>query len=283
VPVTELQGSSLSAFDINSIKGEMIMNEIVKVFENEEFGRVRTVTINNEPWFVGKDVTEILGYERTTKAVVEHVDDEDRQMVDGRTQSYFGIELGQRGGWLINESGLYGLILSSKLPKAKDFKHWVTSEVLPSIRKTGSYSIQPKPDSYMIEDPVERAKRWIEEYEERKALEQKIELDKPKVDFADHVSDTSDLIDIGTLAKLANDENIPIGRNKLFEWLRTNYILMSKGEHKNEPYQKCIDNGWFVIKEYAYKTPYGNQIGTKTYVTGKGQMYIIERLRKEFT
>lgn len=253
------------------------MNEIVKVFENKEFGRVRTMSVDGEPWFIGKDVAEVLGYTNPTKAMQDHVDDEDRTFNETLKLSR------QSGAWLINESGLYSLILSSKLPNAKRFKHWVTSEVLPSIRKTGSYSIQPKPDSYMIDDPVERAKRWIEEYEERKALEQKIELDKPKVEFADHVSDTSDLIDIGTLAKLANDENIPIGRNKLFEWLRTNYILMSKGKHKNEPYQKCIDNGWFVIKEYAYKTPYGNQIGTKTYVTGKGQMYIIERLRKEFT
>lgn len=115
------------------------MNEIT-VFNNDEFGSIRTVTIEHEPWFVGKDVANVLGYERDTKAVTDHVDEDDRKNIDGKTQSCFGIELGQRGGWLINESGLYSLILSSKLPSAKKFKRWVTSEVIPSIRKTGSYS-----------------------------------------------------------------------------------------------------------------------------------------------
>lgn len=118
------------------------MNEI-QIFNNPEFGDIRTMEIDNEPWFVGKDIAEVLGYERGTKAIVDHVEEDDRKMVDGKTQSYFGIELGQRGGWLINESGLYSLILSSKLPSAKRFKHWVTSEVLPSIRKTGSYTSKP--------------------------------------------------------------------------------------------------------------------------------------------
>ncbi len=115
------------------------MNELM-IFENEEFGKVRSVVIDGEPWLVGKDVAEILGYERTTKAIVDHVDEDDRIMFDSKTQSHFGIELGQRGGWLINESGLYSLILSSRLPKAKKFKRWVTSEVLPSIRKHGLYA-----------------------------------------------------------------------------------------------------------------------------------------------
>ena len=98
------------------------MNEIT-VFNNDEFGSIRTVTIKNEPWFVGKDVANVLGYERDTKAVTDHVDEDDRKNINGKTQSYLGLELGQRGGWLINESGLYSLILSSKLPNAKKFKH----------------------------------------------------------------------------------------------------------------------------------------------------------------
>lgn len=122
------------------------MNEVtpttaIAIYQNSEFGQIRTLTINGEPWFVGKDVAEILGYERGTKTVVDHVDEEDRKMIDNKTQSYFGIELGQRGGWLINESGLYSLILSSKLPMARQFKRWITAEVLPAIRKTGSYGI----------------------------------------------------------------------------------------------------------------------------------------------
>ena len=109
------------------------MNDL-KIFENEQFGSIRTVMINNEPWFVGKDVAEILGYSNPSKALIDHVDDEDK--LNNETLS----SLGQRGGWLINESGLYSLILSSKLPTAKEFKRWVTSEVLPSIRKTGTYT-----------------------------------------------------------------------------------------------------------------------------------------------
>ena len=111
----------------------------MQVYVNEKFGDIRATMIDDEVWFVGKDVAAALEYERATKAVVDHVDEEDRKMIDGKTQSRFGIKLEQRGGWLINESGLYSLILSSKLPSAKQFKRWVTSEVLPAIRKTGSY------------------------------------------------------------------------------------------------------------------------------------------------
>lgn len=260
------------------------MNEIVRVFENKEFGKVRTIILNNEPWLVGKDVAEILGYERGSKAVVDHVDEEDRQMIDGKTQSQFGLELGQRGGWLINESGLYSLILSSKLPSAKQFKRWVTADVLPTIRKTGGYVSDEElfVNTYLPNVDENTKNLFKLNLQTIRQLNEKIEADKPKVEFAEHVADTSDLIDIGTLAKIAQKENIPIGRNRLFEWLRSKQILMTSGEHKNEPYQKCIDNGWFVLKEYTYKTPYGKEIGVKTYVTGKGQMYIIERLRKDF-
>lgn len=124
----------------------------LEVFKNEDFGSVRALVINDEPWFVGKDVAEVLGYANASKALKDHVEDEDKLNNDSLSS------LGQRGGWLINESGLYSLILSSKLESAKKFKRWVTSEVLPTLRKTGQYSIR---DSYTIADPIERAKRWI--------------------------------------------------------------------------------------------------------------------------
>ena len=161
------------------------MNEMT-IFKNENFGEVRTVLINDIPYFVGKDVAEILGYERPTKATVEHVDVDDRIMISGKTQSRFRIELGQRGGWLINESGLYSLILSSKMPNAKKFKRWVTGEVLPQIRKTGNYSTMPKsyPEALRLyADEVEkrekaelemkkaiREKSWISTHREAKAM-----------------------------------------------------------------------------------------------------------------
>ncbi len=118
------------------------MTNEVKVFENSELGKVRTIIIDNEPWFVGKDVATVLGFTDLTHAVLDHVDKEDR--VNSKTQGQNDPEFGQRGTWLINESGLYSLILSSKLPKAKKFKRWVTSEVLPSIRKTGIYTVEQK-------------------------------------------------------------------------------------------------------------------------------------------
>ena len=111
--------------------GEKMNN--IEIFRNEQFGEVRVMIIDNEPWFVGKDIAGVLGYSDTNKAISAHVDEEDK--LNDKTAS----SLGQRGGWLINESGLYSLILSSKMPKAKAFKRWVTSEVLPQIRKTGGY------------------------------------------------------------------------------------------------------------------------------------------------
>lgn len=112
------------------------MNNDLQIF-NSEFGEVRVLTIDNEPWFVGKDVAMVLGYTDISHTILDHVDEEDR--VNSKAQGHFDPELGQRGSWLINESGVYSLIFGSKLPQAKAFKRWVTSEVLPTIRKTGSY------------------------------------------------------------------------------------------------------------------------------------------------
>lgn len=155
-------------------------NNVLQVFNNPEFGKVRAVTIDKEPWFVGKDVAVALGYERQTKAVVDHVDEEDRRMVDGKTQSQIGIELGQRGGWIINESGMYSLILSSKLPTAKKFKHWVTSEVLPDIRKHGLYAKQSVIDM-MLNDP-DSCIKLLTEYKKEKQEKERLqaELDYSK-------------------------------------------------------------------------------------------------------
>ena len=242
------------------------MGNEIKVFDNEQFGRVRTVCVDGEPWFVGKDVAEILGYSNTRDALGKHVDDEDKATVAIHDGSQ------NRNQTVVNESGLYSLILLSKLPDAKIFKRWVTSEVLPALRKNGSYSIAGKPDSYTIEDPAARARRWAEEYEEKKALEIKIEEDKPKVEFAEQVSiaKASDCIDFSAMAKIIKDHDILIGRNKLFElarkfrWLRSN----------NEPYQQYINQGYFVVIEYLKN---GKPM-TKTLITGKGQLYITQKI-----
>lgn len=128
------------------------MNEL-QIFQNKEFGEVRSLVINNEPWFVGKDVAEALGYKDVNHAILDHVDEEDK--VNSKTQGQNAPELGQRGSWLINESGLYSLILSSKLPNAKKFKRWVTSEVLPTLRKTGSYAKAPTDQRELLKLTIE--------------------------------------------------------------------------------------------------------------------------------
>ena len=250
------------------------MENAIKIFENEEFGSIRTMEINGEPYFVGKDVAEILGYSKARNAIANHVDDDDKKVAP--IQGDLG---GIQEMTVINESGLYSLILSSKLPNAKRFKRWVTSEILPSIRKTGSYSIQSKPDSYTIEDPIERAKRWIEEQEEKKALEVKIEAQKPLVEYAEHIQASDDSIDMKSMAKIASKRGIKIGRNKLFSFLRCHKILDSD----NIPYANYMNRGWFEVVENTYMLANGEERITKTTrVTPKGQIGIVKQLRKYF-
>lgn len=249
------------------------MNNQVQIFSNAEFGSVRTILIDGEPWFVGKDVAENLGYSDTAKAIKMHVDEEDK------LTRQFVVSGQNRNMVIINESGLYSLILSSKLSFARRFKHWVTSEVLPALRRNGYYLLAGKPDSYTIEDPAARARRWAEEYEEKKALEQKIEEDKPKVEFANQVHDSTNLSSIGDFAKALHDENIHIGRNKLFRWLKENKYLMQD----NSPYQKYVDQGIFAVVENTYVAKGESHVGYTTKITGKGQLYITNKLRETWS
>ena len=245
------------------------MNEI-KIFDNPEFWKVRTMEINGEPYFVGKDVSEILGYSDTNKAIAMHVDDEDK--LNDKTAS----SLGQRGGWLINESGLYSLILSSKLPKAKEFKRWVTSEVLPSIRKHGAYAVDE-----LLNDPEFAIKTFTalkEERERSKRLSEQIEADKPKVIFADSVSAAKSSILIGDLAKILKQNGVNIGQNRLFEWFRQQGFLIKSGSSKNMPTQKAAEMGLFEVKVSTVNNPDGSIRETKTTkVTGKGQVYFVNK------
>lgn len=245
------------------------MNEI-EIFRNEEFGEIRTVIIDGEPWFVGKDIATALGYSNASKALNDHVDKEDK------LNNVSLSSLGQRGGWLVNESGVYSLILLSKLPSAKKFKHWVTSEVLPAIRKHGLYATED-----LLNDPdllIAMATELKNERQARKLAEEKIEKQKPLVDFANQVSDTTDLIDMKTMAKLLKDNNINIGRNRLFEFLRVKKILMKD----NQPYQQYVDAGYFKVNEYTYTNSFGQtKTNRQTFITGKGQLYIANKV-KEF-
>ena len=251
------------------------MSEL-EIFRSDEFGEVRTIVIDGTPWFVGKDVAEALGYVKARNAIASHVQDEDKK--DAPIQGTLG---GTQQMTIINESGLYSLILSSKLPTAKKFKHWVTSEVLPTIRKHGAYMTEQTLEKALTSPDflIKLATQLKEEQEARILAEQKIEQQKPLVEFAHKVSATTNVIDMGKMAKLLKDEHINIGRNRLFQWLRQKEILMSN----NIPYQRYINAGYFEVKESTYETPFGSKTQQTTYVTGKGQIYITEKIRRDFS
>ena len=242
----------------------------MQLFKSEEFGEVRTIEINNEPWFVGKDVAEILGYKDTSDALKRHVEEDDK-LSRGFTDSGQNREM-----YIINESGLYSLILSSKLESAKRFKKWVTSEVLPSIRKHGMFAkdeILNNPDLL-----IQVATALKEEKEKRKEAEGRIEAMQPKALFADAVSASKSSILIGDLAKLLKQNGIDIGQKRLFEKLRKDGFLMKSGSSRNMPTQKAMEKGLFEIKESNYIDSQGNNIITKTSkVTGKGQVYFVNQ------
>lgn len=197
----------------------------LQIFKNPEFGEIRTIEKDGEPWFVGKDVAAALGYERPTKAILDHVDDEDKDEVPiqdsiGRSQNTP----------IINESGLYSLVLSSKLPGAKQFKRWITSEVIPSIRKHGAYMTPDKLEEVLLKPDtlIQLAQNLKAEQEKRRALEVKMEEQKPKVLFAESVEVAKTSILIGELAKLLKQNGINIGQNRLFQWLRQNGYLIRR-------------------------------------------------------
>ena len=243
------------------------MNEL-QIFKNEEFGEVRTVTIDNEPWLVGKDVATALGYERATKAIQDHVNEEDKDEIPiqdsiGRMQKTP----------IINESGLYALIFGSKLESAKRFKHWVTSEVLPTIRKTGGYQMQAPQGKELLALAVLEAQKTIEEQTAQ------IERMKPKEIFADAVATSHTAILIGDLAKLLKQNGIETGQKRLFVWMREHgYLIKRKGADWNMPTQKSMEMGLFEVKESTVNNPDGSvRINKTTKVTGKGQQYFINK------
>lgn len=251
------------------------MNKI-KVFENPEFGSIRTVDQNGEPWLAGKDVAAALGYSNPRKAIADHVDEEDKGVTNCYTLG------GNQNMTIINESGLYSLILSSKLPTAKKFKHWVTSEILPSIRKTGGYisGQESMSDSELMAKALLVAQRQIEQRDARIAEMQ------PKALFADSVCASKSSILVGELAKILKQNGVEnMGQNRLFEWLRNNgYLIRRKGTDYNMPTQRAMELKLFEIKETVVNHADGHQTTSKTpKVTGKGQVYFINAFLKEGT
>lgn len=242
------------------------MNEL-QTFNFEE-NKVRSLLIDNEPWFVGKDVADILGYQNGSRDINRHVDEEDRQNYQSGTS-----EINNRGMTIINESGLYSLVLSSKLPSAKKFKRWVTSEVLPALRKTGQYQVKELSGQELM------AKALIEAQSVLAAKDKQIQEMKPKVVFADAVATSHTSILVGELAKILKQNGIDMGQKRLFAWLREKgYLIKRQGTDYNMPTQKAMDLGLFEIKEGSYVNGSGVNITTKTpKVTGKGQQYFINK------
>ena len=251
----------------------------LQIFNSPEFGAIRTIEKDGEPWFVGKDVAEILGYTNTPKAIKDHIDYEDklteRIVMSGQS----------REAILINESGLYSLVLSSKLPTAKKFKRWVTNEVIPSIRKHGAYMTPETLEKVLLSPDtlMQLAQNLKDEQEKRKVLETKIEQDKPKVLFADAVASAKTSILIGELAKLLKQNGVDIGQNRLFEWMRQNgYLIRRQGSAYNMPTQRSMEQGLFEIKETTVVHADGHTHINKTpKVTGKGQAYFVTLFLKE--
>ena len=243
------------------------MNEVQLFnFENHE---VRSLLINSEPWFIGKDVADVLGYKNQRDAISKHVDSEDKNTV----AIHDGITRGNPNQTIINESGLYCLVLSSKLPSAKKFKRWVTSEVLPALRKTGQYQVKELSGSELM------AKALIEAQSVLAAKDKQIEEMKPKVVFADAVATSHTSILVGELAKILKQNGIDMGQKRLFAWLREKgYLIKRQGTDYNMPTQKAMELGLFEIKEGSYVNGSGLNITTKTpKITGKGQQYFINK------
>lgn len=254
------------------------MNEIFN-FHGQD---VRAVTINGEPYFVGRDVAKILGYKKPENAISNHVDDDDKTttLIQGTGSNYKSKSV------IINESGVYNLIFGAAKQsanteikkKAKDFKRWVTSEVLPTIRKHGMYATDE-----LLDNPdfaIATLQKLKEEREAKKLLEATIEEQRPKVIFADAVSASHTSILVGEFAKLMRQNGVNMGQNRMFVWLRENgYLISRRGSDKNMPTQKSMELGLFEIKETTINHSDGHISINKTpKITGKGQLYFAEKL-----
>lgn len=247
------------------------MNEM-QIFQSEQFGAIRTAGTAEEPLFCAADICRALGYTNGRKAIADHCEEDDvtkRDIIDnlGRTQS----------ACFVNESGLYALIFGSKLENAKQFKRWVTSEVLPAIRKTGSYTAKTM-------SRKELARMIIQQEEEMEVLrlenqrkDEKIEEQKPKVVFADAIVGSKSSCLIGELAKIITQNGYEIGQNRLFAWLRMNHYLGTVGEYYNIPCQRYLEQGLFELKKNVHSQN-GKMVTTITpKVTGKGQQFFVNK------
>ena len=240
------------------------MNDLT-IFNSNEFGEIRTVTIDGKPYFVATDVATALGYVNPRKAVNDHC--------KGVTKRDTPTSSGVQQMSYINEGDLYRLIMKSKLPAAEKFESWVVDEVLPAIRKTGNYQMQAPQGKELLALAVLEAQKTIE------AQKAEIERMKPKEIFADAVAASHTSILIGDLAKLLRQNGVETGQRRLFDWLRENgYLIKRKGSDWNMPTQRSMELGLFEVKESTVNNPDGSvRTNRTTKVTGKGQQYFINK------
>lgn len=266
------------------------MNDI-QIFNNPQFGSVRTAGTAEEPLFCLADICKAVELTNPS-SIKSRLDKDDVQLVDLHAlNSNEGIK-GNSFATFVTESGFYDVVLYSSSQKVKPFRKWVTSEVLPSIRKTGQYSTSGSGLSLPnFSNPAEAARAWADMYEKAHTLEvktqqqelaieakdKKIEEDKPKVAFADAVTSSSSCCLIGGLAKILAQNGYKIGQNRLFEWLRQHHYLGSKGEYYNMPYQKYIEQGIFKLSQKTFSQGVNMKVGVTTVVTTKGQQYFINK------
>lgn len=254
---------------------------------NFKGNNVRTVQIDSKPYFVGKDVAKILGYSRPQKAVRDLVDQDDQKTLAYKACPNLGLWSNNdfSDKTIINESGMYSLIMNSQMPNAKQFKHWVTGEVLPSIRKHGAYMTPEKIEEALLNPDtiINLAQQLKSEREGRLIAEKNVKSMKPKALFADSVSTSKTDISVGDMAKILKGNGIDIGRNRFFEWLRDNgYLIKQKGNDYNSPTQKSMELGLFRVKESSRIDSNGMAIILKTpIVTGKGQQYFVNKFLSE--
>ena len=256
------------------------MNEM-QIFNNSQFGEIRTLEKDGQPWFVAADVCRALEIGNPRDAVSRL--DEDEKMTVDLTDAHSGVRGGAQKLNIVNEPGLYTLVLGSRKPEAKNFKRWITHEVIPAIRKHGGYLTQEKMEEALL-DPdtiIKLATDLKKEREVRKALEAQAEQDAPKVLFAKSVESSKSEILIGELAKILKQNGANIGQNRLFELMRKDGFLISrKGADWNMPTQKSMEMGVMRIKETCITHADGHTTVSKTpKITGKGQVYFVNRYK----
>lgn len=247
------------------------MNDVT-IFRKDEFGAVRAVTLKGEPWFVAADVCRALGLGNSSD-VIKRLDKDERTLVSIEGASN-GLPVNA-----VNEPGLYALILGSRKPEAKAFKRWITHEVIPEIRKTGGYIAgqETMDDDQLLANALMVAQRKIAERNKQlEAANEKIKADAPKVLFAETVEKAETCILIGTLAKILNQAGLDIGERRLFERLRNDKWLNSKGRNWNVPSQKSMDMGLMRVHESTVSRSSGIQINKTPLITGKGQRFFID-------